>query len=69
MTTSELDEIRYPIGRVQIATDVMMADRSRWIAQMAEAPARLRAALGGLTDQQLDRRYREGTGLRDREGW
>ena len=58
--TDDLEEIRYPIGRVQIATAVSPADRSRWITQMAEAPARLRAALTGLSDQQLDRRYRDG---------
>ena len=50
-----LDAIRYPIGRVTIVTDVTPADRSRWIAQIADAPAKLRSALAGLSDQQLDR--------------
>ena len=60
MTTDNLDEIRYPSGRVQIVTDVTPANRNRWIAQIAETPARLHAALAGLSDQQLDRRYRDG---------
>ena len=55
-----LDPIRYPIGRVQIVTHVTPAARSGWIAQIAETPAKLRAALAGLSDQQLDRRYRDG---------
>ena len=55
-----LDRIRYPIGKVQIVTDVTPAARRGWIAQIAEAPARLRSALAGLSDQQLDRRYRDG---------
>ena len=61
MTPAEdLDAIRYPIGKVQIVEHVTPQDRSRWIGQIAEAPARLRSALAGLSDQQLDRRYREG---------
>src|SRR6266566_2076091 len=60
MVTESLDPIRYPIGRVTIVTDITPADRSRWIAQIADAPAKLRSALAGLSDQQLNRRYREG---------
>ncbi|MGH9875849.1 MAG: YfiT family bacillithiol transferase [Pyrinomonadaceae bacterium] len=59
-STGDLDAIRYPIGRVKIATDVTPDDRAGWIAQIAAAPARLRAALADLSDRQLDRRYREG---------
>jgi uncharacterized damage-inducible protein DinB len=55
-----LDGIRYPIGRVTIVDDVTPADRSRWIEQIADAPVKLRSALAGLSDRQLDRRYREG---------
>lgn len=55
-----LDAIRYPIGRAQIVTEVTPADRRRWIAEIAAAPAKLREAVGGLTAEQLDRRYREG---------
>ena len=55
-----LEIVRYPIGRVTIVTDVTAADRVRWIAQIAEAPAKLRTALAGLSEQQLDRSYRDG---------
>jgi hypothetical protein len=57
---SSLDEIRYPIGRMTIATNITPADRGRWIAQIAAAPAKLRAAVAGLTEWQLDRTYRDG---------
>ncbi len=55
-----LDSIRYPIGRVRIATEVTPADRRQWVEQIAAAPENLRSALRGLSDPQLDRRYREG---------
>ena len=55
-----LDPIRYPIGKVQIVTEVTPAARSGWIARIAGTPAGLRAALAGLSDEQLDRRYRDG---------
>jgi uncharacterized damage-inducible protein DinB len=60
MTTLELDAIRYPIGRVTIATEVTAEDRRAWISQIAAMPAGLRSALEGLSDSQLDRCYREG---------
>ena len=59
IAAESLDAIRYPIGRVTIVDDVTPADRSRWIEQIAAAPAKLRSALAGLSEQQLDRRYRE----------
>jgi hypothetical protein len=34
--------------------------RRKWIAEIAEAPAQLRAAVEGLNDQQLDTPYRDG---------
>jgi uncharacterized damage-inducible protein DinB len=55
-----LDAIRYPIGRVTVVDEVTPADRSRWIEQIGAAPANLRSALAGLSDEQLDRCYREG---------
>ena len=59
-TLDHLEAIRYPIGRVTIAAKVSAADRRAWIAQIAAAPEGLRSALAGLSDSQLNRRYREG---------
>jgi uncharacterized damage-inducible protein DinB len=57
---NDLDAIRYPIGKVKIVTDVTPADRTRWLEQIAAAPANLRAAVAALNEEQLSQRYREG---------
>jgi uncharacterized damage-inducible protein DinB len=52
---------RYPIGQFQMADNKLTDEqRQELIAQIAAAPARLRAAVAGLTDEQLDTPYREG---------
>jgi uncharacterized damage-inducible protein DinB len=58
MSTAE--EIRFPVGDFVIDPVVTDEKRRKWIAEMAQAPANLRAALAGLSDDQLDTRYREG---------
>lgn len=54
------DSIRYPVGQFDFKSPFRSEDRPVWLAQMAEAPAKLRAAVAGLTDAQLDTPYREG---------
>jgi len=54
------DGIRFPVGDFTIDPEVTVEKRAAWIRQMAEAPVKLRAALAGLSDEQLDTRYREG---------
>jgi hypothetical protein len=51
---------RYPIGKFQALTSVSDAQRRELIQQIAEAPARLRTAVQGMADGQLDTPYREG---------
>lgn len=51
---------RYPIGRFQPEPELTEARRRELIDQFAEAPAQLRAAVEGLTAEQLDTPYREG---------
>src|ERR1041385_1976571 len=51
---------RYPVGTYQPPQDVTPALRQQAIAAIAETPAKLRAALKGLNDQQLNTPYREG---------
>jgi uncharacterized damage-inducible protein DinB len=51
---------RYPIGKASIPQSVAAPERLLWIAEIAEAPARLRAAVAGLTPAQLDTPYRDG---------
>jgi uncharacterized damage-inducible protein DinB len=51
---------RYPVGRYRAPAEITPEQRAEWIAQIAETPARLREALAGLTDAQLDTPYRDG---------
>jgi uncharacterized damage-inducible protein DinB len=51
---------RYPIGKYELPKDVTPAMRQKAIASIGETPARLRAAVKGLNDAQLDTPYRAG---------
>src|SRR5687767_10694146 len=55
-----MEDLRYPVGRFEPAAEVPHNARGALIESIATAPARLRAAAGGLTDVQLDTPYREG---------
>ncbi len=57
--TSSADP-RYPIGRFHYSGPLSDEGRAEAIQRIAEAPARLRAAVAGLNDAQLDTPYREG---------
>lgn len=59
-STATMQEIRFPVGDFSIDREVTAAKRRLWIQQMAEAPANLRAAVSGLSEEQIDTRYREG---------
>lgn len=51
---------RYPIGKFEMPTDVTTERRKQAMDEIASAPAKLRAAVKGLSDAQLDTPYREG---------
>ncbi|MGE0351977.1 MAG: YfiT family bacillithiol transferase [Gemmatimonadales bacterium] len=51
-------DLRYPIGRHVASDPITVSQRSEWIAQLAEAPDALRAAVGGLSAARLDTPYR-----------
>jgi uncharacterized damage-inducible protein DinB len=52
------DELRFPVGKFARQPQIDAATRNALIAQIAEAPAQLAAAVSGLTDAQLDTPYR-----------
>jgi len=52
-----MEDLRYPIGKAPSGGAVEL---DRWIAEIAEAPARLREAVHGLSDEQIDTPYRPG---------
>ncbi len=51
---------RYPVGKYVPPTEVTPELRHAAIEELAAAPAKVRAALAGLNDGQLDTPYREG---------
>ncbi len=53
-------DLRYPIGRFSPRSEVSAEERTRWIGEIAAAPAALRRAVTGLSDAQLDTPYRAG---------
>lgn len=55
-----MDDLRYPIGRFTYAGSLMEDGREACIERIAAAPSRLRLAVKGLTDKQLDTAYRPG---------
>lgn len=57
---TDLDSLRYPIGRFARPADQSSATRAAHIDVLRQLPARLRAAVATLNDQQLDTPYREG---------
>jgi DinB superfamily len=55
-----MEDLRYPVGEFRFPDSVSAQDLTRFIDQIAQAPARLRAAIAGLSDPQLDTPYRPG---------
>ncbi len=57
---TDLDALRYPIGRFAPPTAPLSERRTAHIDMLRQLPARLRSAVHGLNDAQLDTPYREG---------
>lgn len=55
-----MTDLRYPIGPMPRVTALSASARAATIDVIAECPARLRAAVAGLSDAQLDTPYRPG---------
>jgi uncharacterized damage-inducible protein DinB len=51
---------RYPIGEFSFDGTLTEAQKAKYLDDVEQAPARLRSAVRGLSDQQLDTPYREG---------
>jgi hypothetical protein len=60
MTTNIAVDPRYPVGRFDRPKVVSAADRERMIADLETLPGKMRAAVAGLADAQLDTPYRDG---------
>jgi uncharacterized damage-inducible protein DinB len=57
---TDVDDLRYPIGRFRPSPSYSPSDRTAHIATLRLLPERLRAAVSGLEDVQLDTPYRDG---------
>ena len=55
-----MSDPRYPIGPFEHRSPATPAQRDVWIADIASLPSRLREAVAGLDDTQLDTPYRDG---------
>jgi len=53
-------DLQYPIGRFKLDGAPKDEDIRRAIDEIAQTPARLRAAVEGLSPEQLDTPYRPG---------
>ncbi|MCG8469000.1 MAG: putative metal-dependent hydrolase [Gemmatimonadetes bacterium] len=59
MTSSDLEALRFPIGRFDFPESPSTgAERAEWIERIASTPRRLREAVEDLDEAQLDTRYR-----------
>jgi hypothetical protein len=56
--SEENRDLRYPVGTFRPPTGATAQDRERWIGEIAALPVRLRAAVSGLAEAQLDMPYR-----------
>jgi len=57
-----MTDLRYPVGKFQYDAPPSESQKHMYIDEIAQAPSRLRASIGGLSDSQLDTPYRP-------EGW
>lgn len=60
VTTISDEQLRFPVGRYQAPKLITAADRAAWISEIEELPRKLRHAISGLNDKQLDSPYRPG---------
>jgi uncharacterized damage-inducible protein DinB len=59
-TNAQETDLRYPVGKFDFDGPLSEADYPKLIAAVAETPAALRAAVAGLSRDQIETRYRPG---------
>jgi uncharacterized damage-inducible protein DinB len=55
-----MTDLRYPIGRFQSPEVITPQHIAEWVDTLEAIPARMRSAVAGLTEAQLETPYREG---------
>jgi len=62
MTTEEIEDLKYPIGKSKVPEKISSTDIQKWISDISELPLKFNNATRTLTREQLDTPYRP-------EGW
>lgn len=55
-----MTDLRYPVGKFQRQESITETQREQYIREIAEAPAKLRSAVAGVSEAQISTPYREG---------
>jgi hypothetical protein len=55
-----MENLKFPIGPFSFPAPGTAQQRQTWIAEIAEAPAKFRAAAAGLNEDQINTPYRDG---------
>jgi hypothetical protein len=58
MDNTELQKLRFPVGEYKPEQNITPEDVKNYIAAIEQFPSKLRDAVKGLSDEQLDTRYR-----------
>ena len=58
MNATELEQLRYPIGKFTLPKPVTTAHFHEWIKVLEDFPKQLTKLVYGLTDEQLNTPYR-----------
>src|SRR5262245_41267520 len=58
--TPDLEQLKYPVGRVNLEANPSSKSIAAWIQILTELPAQMRSATAGLSAAQLDTNYRPG---------
>jgi uncharacterized damage-inducible protein DinB len=57
---NSMTDLRYPVGKFHFEGSLSEEQKNKLIDDIAQAPANIRAAIGGLSQQQFDTPYRDG---------
>ena len=58
MATSELEKLKFPIGKYTPPEKITSENISQWISEIDAIPERLEKLLEGITEEQLEIPYR-----------
>lgn len=54
-------DVKFPIGKLQVPENISLNDIQKWLADISTYTARLREMVDSLTDEELNKTYREGS--------